>query len=1155
MVLSLAVEPALVDIFPPHGGTHVVHLVSGQVVEGIDFGNQKIEPGSVHGVKWLDKNGNSERDADEPGLPGVTIYSDVNQNGVFDPDEPHAVTMEDIPETDFDEGGLYWIENLDPGWHWIKEVVPDGFQQTFPIYPVFFGPPEEGFPGDAQADVIFPFPGIENAAHDVFIKPGQAIEGIDFGNQKIEPGSIHGVKWEDLNGNGQRDANEPGLPGVVIYSDLNFNGRLDDDEPRAETMKDDPDTDFDEGGRYWLEGLRPGFHHVREVLPDGYWQTFPVGPIALPLDVEPALVDIFFPPHDGAHFVHLGSGQVVEGIDFGNQKLEPSSIHGVKWEDFNGNGRRDDNEPGLPGVTIYADQNLNGRLDANEPHAVTMRDDPNTDFDEAGHYWLAELKPGVYYIREVVPDGYRQTFPYEPRPFEPWPQEPFPPELIEIWPPFDDLHVVHLGSGQVVEGIDFGNQPIEPGSIHGVKWLDANGNAEFDPHEPGVAGVVIYVDENNNGRFDEHEHHTVTMKDDPATDFDETGHYWLEGLEPGLHIVREVLPDGFEQTYPLHGPILFPPDDGIVDEFAVVQPERLDLRLEEGEIFHTEVAVTILASLFVPIEIDVIANNSDIEFENVTGVQVNGGSGTTSVFEIMMIHDGGQHAFHLEFVGADGQIIAAIPVAINRPEKGDGAHRVFLEPGESVDGIDFGNRPVERASVHGRKWLDRNGNREQDPNEPGVPGVVIYSDRNFNGVLDADEPHTVTMKDDPDTDFDESGLYWLEGLAAGHHWIAEVVPLGYEQTFPSNPVIAIFPPAPGGGVHDVRLQPGETLEGIDFGNRQVEPGGVHGIKWHDANANGRRDPDELGLGGVTIYADLNFNGRLDFGEPHAETLEEDPFTDFDEGGLYWLETQPGFQAIREVVPDGFEQTFPISDALSPHEQGAHFVTVEPNTILEGIDFGNIRVVDQPRPQMDGDFNHDGAVDITDLGIWEEAYRSDAPLTNEGTEGFATSGDDFLDWQRNFGRTDALNAVALVDLADDASAAGAGLSGDSFLTWQRNFGASADSPHVGPQAASITFRSVPAISDEHDRAAISAGLSVPAGLLSGDVSPAETVDRSALHATAFDEAVAALAVPRELPSTVYDPHSSVLADREAPENESDSESSDVAVDLALATLLE
>jgi len=68
-----------------------------------------------------------------------------------------------------------------------------------------------------------------------------------------------GVKFFDLNANGQRDAGEPGIPRFLIWADYNNNGRRDPDEPFTVT---------DELGRYVLEDIRPphGSYTLRETL-------------------------------------------------------------------------------------------------------------------------------------------------------------------------------------------------------------------------------------------------------------------------------------------------------------------------------------------------------------------------------------------------------------------------------------------------------------------------------------------------------------------------------------------------------------------------------------------------------------------------------------------------------------------------------------------------------------------------------------------------------------------------------------------------------------------------------------------------------------------------------------------------------------------------
>ncbi len=68
----------------------------------------------------------------ERGLAGVTIYLDLNNNGVRDPGEPSTVTATDNPATTVDETGTYSFSGLSAGTYVVREIVPTGLYQTFP---------------------------------------------------------------------------------------------------------------------------------------------------------------------------------------------------------------------------------------------------------------------------------------------------------------------------------------------------------------------------------------------------------------------------------------------------------------------------------------------------------------------------------------------------------------------------------------------------------------------------------------------------------------------------------------------------------------------------------------------------------------------------------------------------------------------------------------------------------------------------------------------------------------------------------------------------------------------------------------------------------------------------------------------------------------
>ena len=127
-------------------------------------------------------------------------------------------------------------------------------------------------------------------------------------------GSISGAKFDDLNGDGIRQAGEPRLAGVTVFLDANNDGVLNAGEVSATTAA---------GGTYSFENLAPGTYRVREARRAGLLQTTP----------NPAAIA-------------LVGGDHVAGVDFGDFRL--ASISGTKYDDANGNGVRDAGDRARP---------------------------------------------------------------------------------------------------------------------------------------------------------------------------------------------------------------------------------------------------------------------------------------------------------------------------------------------------------------------------------------------------------------------------------------------------------------------------------------------------------------------------------------------------------------------------------------------------------------------------------------------------------------------------------------------------------------------------------------------------------------------------------------------------------------------------------------
>ncbi|MCK4827817.1 hypothetical protein KA005_69455 [bacterium] len=181
-----------------------------------------------------------------------------------------------------------------------------------------------------------------------------------FGEQTAALGSISGMKFNDLNGNGVEDPGEPGLEGWIIKLT----------KPDGITVE----TTTDSNGDYIFGSLLIGTYTVEEVLQPGWTQTAPPG---------------------GTYTVDISAGDHVMEVDFGNSNT--GSISGMKFNDLNSNGVKDPGEPGLADWKIIL----------TKPDGTTVE----TTTDSNGDYKFDNLLIGEYIVGEVLQPGYIQTAP------------------------------------------------------------------------------------------------------------------------------------------------------------------------------------------------------------------------------------------------------------------------------------------------------------------------------------------------------------------------------------------------------------------------------------------------------------------------------------------------------------------------------------------------------------------------------------------------------------------------------------------------------------------------------------------------------------------------------------------------------------------------
>jgi hypothetical protein len=313
-----------------------------------------------------------------------------------------------------------------------------------------------------------------------------------LGPPETGPGSIAGVVFEDADRNNVRAPGEAGVPGVTVRL------RGGASELTTSTAAD---------GRYAFTVAEAGIYSL-DVVPPLPGDRRPTAPLPLVVTIVRRT--------DGSltQFALADIGIAAAGNDAAVR------IDGRVFEDANRNGRFDDGERGIAGVTIK------GRAgEDDDDDKVTLDDD---DEDEVRAVSDAE---GLYAL--VLPGG---TGPWEVR-----------AESIDGYDRTTPKHVsfvVPPAAGEALHA-DFGFAREEAWShyeVEGTVFLDSNRNGRRDDGETGIAAVLVRAD--------------GTACDGLSTASDATnshGKYTLEGADvhcalPWM-VTRSALP-GYDSTSP-----------------------------------------------------------------------------------------------------------------------------------------------------------------------------------------------------------------------------------------------------------------------------------------------------------------------------------------------------------------------------------------------------------------------------------------------------------------------------------------------------------------------------------------------------------------------------------------------------------------------------
>lgn len=440
-----------------------ITLSAGQSGTGYNFG--ELGQG-LGGFVYVDSNGNGTRDAGEAGIVGVTLTATPVGGGT-----PVNVTT--------DSSGAYLFADLPAGNWRIDETQPADYVD---------GADSIGSLGGSLAG--------SDTITAIALGVAQVGTNYNFGEGA---GRLAGSVYVDNNGNGVRDAGEPGIAGVTIT--------LGGSDTHGTSVNRTATTDA--SGSYLFNDLLPSNgagYTLTETQPTAYadGQEHP-GNLGGNAGASGTST---------IGGIVLAAGGQGSAYDFGELT---GGIAGSAYVDADNDGVRDASEKGIAGATIR----LTGTdIDGNsvDRTAVTGADG-NYVFDGltragAGGYTVTETQPAGYLDGKAVPgmvDG-------------------APCAACDI-ATINRIGTIGFDPAKTFAGFDF--PELSPGSIAGSVYDDVDGNGAIGADE-ALAGVTLSL----TGTDDQG--HAVSQTTTTAAD----GSYRFDTLRPGTYTVTETQPAG-----------------------------------------------------------------------------------------------------------------------------------------------------------------------------------------------------------------------------------------------------------------------------------------------------------------------------------------------------------------------------------------------------------------------------------------------------------------------------------------------------------------------------------------------------------------------------------------------------------------------------------
>jgi uncharacterized repeat protein (TIGR01451 family) len=719
----------------------------------------------------------------------------------------------------------------------------------------------------------------------------------------INESSLSGIVYLDLNNNGVDDGGgETGISGVTVtLTGTNFLGT-----PVNVT------TTTNASGQYTFTGLLPSNgsgYKIAETQPAAYLdgkETPPTssnftGTIGSGSNVGSNSAN------DVYSGIVVGHESDLTGVNYNFGELPPATVSGTVYIDDNDDGVQEAGDTGISGVQVE----LHGTDDRGD--TVTL----NTTTNSSGNYSFATLRPGTYFITVTQPTGY-----------------------------LDGLENQGNTAGGVIAGSDNGQNRIpltgnfslgvgatsannmfgelQPASLAGFVYVDANNDGIKEAGELGIAGVTVTLTGTNDLGASVNVP-TTTLAD---------GSYSFTNLRPGTYTITETQPAAYEEGKDTIGTpggnatvqdvfssiVLAADVSGVNNNFG--ESPTADLAVVKQAPASANVNGTITYTITVSNLGPSAAQNVSLTDPLPAGVTFVSQSQTVGT-GFTLTEAAGTVDDTIATFNAGASATFQVIVSVNSTTTPGTTITNTASVSSATADPDIANNTssaqvvIGVASLSGSVYIDVNNNGNQDPGDPGVAGVTIL----LTGTNDLGDPVSASVVTDV------NGNFSFQQILPGTYTLTEIQPINLVNGITSAGVGVTTDGVAGTNVingivvggsqngttfrfgergmvssfiskrlflsNSSSLVSGPAGSGVTFVTGTADPSGY---VYLDVNHNGIKDAGEPGIAGVQMI----LTGVTDAGAAVKETEVTNAV-----GFYQFAELLAGVYTVTEVQPTGY----------------------------------------------------------------------------------------------------------------------------------------------------------------------------------------------------------------------------------------------------------